>query len=188
MADSLADIFADRKAASKHEGASDFRAIAPEPQKIETLQITLKPTAKSWEDLEAILKDVVNLSGMWRTVRALYEQGRGAELETAAEIALARNRKTPFQYFCGMVSKKSGNWETQTLKTVEETWRVRQNALQLMEKLKLEAKSTGYILGLCWKFKDTIIRFLGIATEQGYGIKNPAGYFFGIIKTVTAST
>jgi len=186
---SLADIFAERDELLKQTQDAKFShldtVVTDQPDRI---QIVLKPVAKSWEELEVILKQVVNLQGMWNTVRELYDQGKGVELEAAAEIALARNRQTPFQYFCGMVAKKHGNWEKHTLKTIEETWKVRQNALRVIEQLKLEAAATGFVLGLCWKFKDSIIRFLGLATEQGYNIKNPAGYFFGIIKNVTAGT
>lgn len=187
---STGDVLAGRMEALKQTRASiseGVQVFTPKETKIELSEITIRPTEKNWEELEPILKQVVNLSGMWKTVRQRFDEGRGAELEAAAEIALDRYKQTAYQYFCGMVDKKHDNWE-RTLKTVEESWRVRQNALQVIAKLKLEAKSTGYILGLCWKFKESIIRFLGIATEQGYGIKNQAGYFFGIIKNVTATT
>jgi hypothetical protein len=106
----------------------------------------------------------------------------GAELETAAEIALATAKKSPFNLFAAMVSKKSGNWATRTLKMVQETWSVRRNALEVMDRLNLEAKSAKAILAMGWRLKGTMMRFLGIATEQGVGVKNPTGLFFALTK------
>src|SRR5437667_10561584 len=57
------------------------------------LPIIVKPMAASWEDLEQKLKQVINLPGLWVTVGELYDQGYGAELETAADIALAVHKK-----------------------------------------------------------------------------------------------
>ncbi len=146
-------------------------------------KIIVKPVVNSWEELEKKLEKVINLPGLWITVKELYEQGYGAELETAADIALATHTKEkPFNLFAASVSKKSGNWATRTLKMVHDTWEVRQNALEVMDKLKLKADSTNAILSLAWRLKGTIIRFLGIATEQGTGINNPIGYFFAMTR------
>ncbi len=150
--------------------------------------IIIKPTPSNWEELERKLSQVINLPGLWITVRALYEAGQGAELETAAEIALATAKKSPFNLFAAMVSKKSGNWTTRTLKMVHDTWEVRRNALEVMDKLKLKAESAKAILAMAWRLKGTIIRFLGIATEQGTGIKNPVGLFFALTKKPQPST
>lgn len=86
-----------------------------------------------------------------------------------------------------MVSKKAGNWATKTLQVVHETWEVRRNALKVMEQLHLAASSTKAIFALAWRLKTSILRFLGIATEQGTGIKNPAGVFFALTKRQKAT-
>lgn len=157
-----------------------------EPQ---TQPILIKPTASSWEVLELKLKQVVNLPGFMETrIKELYEQGYGAELETAAEIAVATAKISQFKLFAAMVSKKAGNWHTITLQTVHTTWEVRRNALEVIERLQLKAESTKAILALAWRLRGTIIRFLGIATEQGTGIKNPAGVFFALTKKQPSTT
>lgn len=158
--------------------------------------IIVKPVGKSWEDLVKALDDLkaLDADGLYRqlilkTVRGLYDAGYSAELETAAELAQKlANKKPASHYFARSVSKRGGNWATKTLTKVHETWEVRKNALQVMEQLKLDAKITHYVLSLAWKFKSVIVRFLSIATEKGYGITNPAGYFFGIIKNAQATT
>ena len=150
--------------------------------------ILIKPAASSWEVLEKKLEQVVNLSGLMTTVRELYDQGYSAELETAAEIALATATKSPFHLFAAMVSKKSGNWKTITLQVVYATWEARRNAREVIDKLKLKAESTKAVLALAWRLKGTILRFLGIATEQGTGIINPTGVFFALTKKQSATT
>lgn len=147
----------------------------------ETQPILFKPTASSWEVLEPKLAKVVNFLGVMKRARELYDQGYGAELETAAEIALARAAKR-FNYFSHMIAKKYDDWETKTLPTVHATWEVRRNALKVMRELKLKAESTNPVLALAWRLRGTILRFLGIATEQGTGIENPAGVFFALTK------
>src|SRR6266571_126225 len=107
--------------------ASNTSIIIPQVQ-----PIIIKPSMPSWDDLQEKLQHVINLPGLWITVRELYDQGYGAELATAAEIALATYKKGPCHLFAKMVSKKSGNWATRTLKMVQETWDVRRNALQVM--------------------------------------------------------
>lgn len=144
--------------------------------------ILIRPTSASWEDLEQKLREVINLPGLWKTIRELYDQGYGAELETAAEIALATAKKSPFHLFATMTSKKAGKWETITRKMVLETWEVRRNALEVIERLKLSNDSTKAILALSWRLRGSITRFLGLATEQGTGIKNPIGVFFALTK------
>ncbi len=151
------------------------------------LPIIIKPTPSSWESLLSKLQQVINLPGLLTTVRELYDQGYGAELETAAEIALAKARKSPYCMFAAMVSKKAGNWTTKTLQVVHETWEVRRNALKVMEQLHLDASSTKAIFALAWRLKTSVLRFLGIATEQGMGIKNPAGVFFALTKKQKAT-
>lgn len=144
---------------------------------------TIKPMAKSWEELEKILAQVINFEGVWARARELYDQGYGAELETLAGIAQEIHRnKYPYQLFAASISKAKGNWETITLKVVHDTWEVRQNADTVMQKLALKAESFKAILSLAWKLKGTIMRYLGLATEGGQGIKNPAGYFLTIAK------
>ena len=180
---STADILAAKVAQLKQTQSgvtASVRIFEPTTQ-----PIRIKPVASSWEVLEQKLAQVVNLPGLMTTVRELYDQGYGAELETAAEIALATATKSPFHLFAAMVSKKSGNWRIKTLKVVQETWEVRRNALVVIDKLKLKAESTRAVLALAWRLKGTIMRFLGIATEQGTGIKNPAGVFFALTKKST---
>jgi hypothetical protein len=157
--------------------AEQARVFVPETQ-----PILIKPSVSSWADLKKKLEKVINLAGLWVTVRERYEAGQGAELETAAEIALATAKKSPYHLFAAMVSKKSGYWETRTLKVVYEAWEVRRNALMVIDKLRLEAKSAQAILALAWRLKGTIIRLLGIATEQGTGITNPVGLFFALAR------
>lgn len=147
-----------------------------------TQPIIVKPFSPDWPTLEKKLEQVINLEGLKKTVRELYDKGYGAEIETAMEIALAKAKKSPFCMFAAMVSRKSGNWNTITLQMVHDTWEVRRNALEVMEKLKLEANSTKAILALAWRLKGTIIRFLSIATEQGTGIRSAAGVFFALTK------
>ena len=144
--------------------------------------IIVKPSMPTWEDLQAKLEHVINLPGLWITIRELYDQGYGAELETAAEIALATAKKSPFHLFATMTSKKAGKWATITLAMVHETWQVRRNALLVVERLKLSYGSMKAVLALSWRLKGSIMRYLGIATERGTGIRNPAGVFFALTK------
>jgi len=146
------------------------------------LQLIVKSSTPSWEDLQAKLGHVINLPGLWITIRELYDQGFGAELETAAEIALATAKKSPFHLFATMTSKKAGKWTTVTLKMVHETWQVRRNAFLVVERLKLPVGSLKAILALSWRLRDSILRYLGIATEQGTSIRNPIGVFFALTK------
>lgn len=170
--------------ATAAESAAQVLTDISKPQIIE-----VKPMAKDWEELRAIIEPLVNMPGFIDSrVKRLFDAGFGAELETAAEIAQATFKKSAISLFTSMISIKSGYWETRTLPMVKETWERRQNALKVMEDLKLDPKSKNFVLHLSWKLKGAIIRALGMATEQGYGIKNPAGYFFGIIKRLSAAT
>jgi hypothetical protein len=193
--ESLGDIFASKMAQFKQKQSGSqgnitdsIQTFTPPEQKIDGRLIAVKPMTKSWEELLPVLEPALDNSGLYRqcilkTVRDLFDQGFSAELETAAELAVAlANKKPASHYFARSVSKRGGNWTTKTLLKVRETWEVRKNALEVMEKLKLDEKITNYVLSLSWKLKGAITRFLAIATEQGYGITNPAGYFFGIIK------
>lgn len=146
------------------------------------LPLIVKPSMPSWDDLHAKLEHVINLPGLWITIRELYEQGYGAELETAAEIALATAKKSPYHLFATMTSKKAGKWATKTLAMVHETWQVRRNALHVIERLKLPVGSIKAVLALSWRLRGSIMRFLGIAMEQGTGIRNPIGVFFALTK------
>jgi hypothetical protein len=136
----------------------------------------------SWDDLQAKLAHVINLPGLWITIRERYDQGYGAELETAAEIALATAKKSPYHLFAAMTSKKAGKWATITLAMVRETWQVRRNALHVVERLKLQVGSIKAVLALSWRLRGSIMRYLGLATEQGTGIRNPIGVFFALTK------
>jgi hypothetical protein len=177
---SVSDVLADRVAQFKQtqEGRAAVRVYEPK-----VLPIIVKPMASSWDDLEQKLKQVINLPGLWVTVGELYDQGYGAELETAADIALAVHKKaSPCHLFATMVSKRSGNWAAKTLQKVHEVWEIRRNALQVMERLNLAATTAKKVLSLAWRLKGSIMHYLGLATEQGTGIKNPAGVFFALTK------
>lgn len=183
----LGDIFAENIARFKQTDQSVGTA-----GREAAISLTVRPVVKSWEDLINTLDSygALDEAGLYRrliliTVRDLYDQGYGSELATTAELAKQlATREKPSHYFARSVSKKAGKWHTVTLEMVRKTWEVRKNAQLVIEKLKLQEKATGHVLALAWKFKGSILRFLGQATEQGYGIKNPAGYFFGIIKHV----
>ena len=173
-------VLVDRVAQFKQtqEGRAAAQVFVPQ-----VLPIIVKPMAASWEDLEQKLKQVINLPGLWVTIGELYDQGYGAELETAADIALAVHKKeSPCNLFAKMVSKKSGNWATKTLQKVHESWEIRWNALQVMERLNLAATTAKKVLSIAWRLKGSIMHYLGLATEQGTGIKNPAGVFFALTK------
>lgn len=183
---SVSEVFS-RNAARYQKQTQELQpGLIAKAQVIETPKVekyVIKPLAKSWEDLENILAQVINFDGVWARARELYDQGYGAELETLAGIALETHReKYPYQLFAASIGKVKGNWETITLKVVHDTWEVRQNADAVMQKLDFKAESFKAILSLAWKLKGTIMRFLGLATEGGQGIKNPAGYFLTIAK------
>lgn len=161
------------------QGLADTARIIEPPR---AQQIIIKPRPTSWEALEQKLSQVINLDGLWIRVRQLYDAGQGAELETAAEIALAKARKNPRNMFAAMVSKSSDNWETRTLKTVHDTWDVRRDTVEVMDRLKLPRKSLKPVLAIAWRLRGTIIQYLGRALEQGTGIKNPIGLFFALTK------
>src|SRR5689334_10317469 len=97
---SISEVLAARMAQFKQSQAG--RAATARVFEPKVLPIIVKPMASSWEDLEQKLKHVINLPGLWITIRELYDQGYGAELETAAEIALAKAKKSPFHLFATM--------------------------------------------------------------------------------------
>jgi hypothetical protein len=168
----------------RRSGLADTVTAYEPPQ---ALPLIIKPAVSSWADLERKLDQVINLPGLWITVRELYEAGQGAELETAAEIAQAKARKSPYNMFAAMVSKKSGNWGSRTLQMVHDTWDTRRNALEVIHRLKLPNDSAKAILAIAWRLKGTIMRYLGMATEQGTGVKNPIGLFFALAKKPSAA-
>ena len=175
------DVLAARVAQLKQ--TQEGRAATVQVYVSKALPIIVKPMAASWEDVEQKLKQVINLPGLWVTVGELYDQGYGAELETAADIALAVHKKeSPCNLFAKMVSKKSGNWLTKTLQKVHEVWEIRRNALLVMERLNLAATTAKKVLCIAWRLKGSIMHYLGLATEQGTGIQNPAGVFFALTK------
>jgi hypothetical protein len=81
-----------------------------------------------------------------------------------------------------MISKKSGNWNKRTLQMVHDTWEVRRNAMEVLDKLKLGTDSAKAILAIAWRLRGNIIRLLALATEQGNKIRNPIGLFFALTK------
>ncbi len=163
---------------------ADLPVFTSQETKIEPGAIIIRPNNPTWDELEQDLQSVTIIAKplIWITIKNLFEQGKGAELLTAAEIAREVSKKdNPSHYFISSISKKSGNWE-RTLETVHETWSVRRNAQTVMQKLVLKAESTKAILKLAWRLRDRIMSFLSIATEQGTGIKNPAGVFFALTR------
>ena len=181
------DVLAARVAQFKQ--TQEGRAAAARVYVPKELPIIIKPMASSWDNLEQKLKQVINLPGLWVTVGELYDQGYGAELETAADIAMAVHKKeSPCNLFAKMVSKKSGNWFTKTLQKVHEVWEIRRNALLVMERLNLGATTAKKVLRIAWRLKGSIMHYLGLATEQGTGIKNPAGVFFALTKQLKMQT
>lgn len=150
--------------------------------------LIIKPATPSWDELQEKLHHVINLPGLWITIRELYEQGYGAELVTAAEIALATAKKSPYHLFATMTSKKAGKWASVTIAMVHEAWQVRRNALLVVERLKLQVGSLKAVLALSWRLRASIMRYLGIATEQGTGVRNPAGLFFALTKRPAATS
>lgn len=179
--ESTANILASRMAQFKQKQASLTETVTVFTPN--TQPILIKPQVTSWPELRAKLADIVNLPGFLDSrIKQLYDDGFGAELETAAEIAVATAKKSPYNLFAAMVSAKAGNWTTKTLEVVHAAWEARRNALEVVEKLKLKTDSFKQILALAWRLKGTIIRFLGIATEQGTGVKNAVGLFFWLTK------
>lgn len=156
------------------------QVVIPAPaDQIIKMPILIKPKAPTWEELVAFLSPIVNFQGLWVTIAERYHAGYGAELITAAEIAMERHKKDkPNNYFAAAISKNSGKWDKLTLQTVRDTWEIRRNAQEVIDRLKLEPRVYLKVLSLAWKLKGTIVRFLSMATEQGTGIKNPAGIFF----------
>jgi hypothetical protein len=175
------DLLADRIAQFKQNKSAlvdQVEVFQPKTGAVK-LPILIRPKSPTWEELEIALSPIINFQGLWVTVAELYDEGFGAELLTVAEIAQERHKKDrPNNYFAKSISKASGNWLTRTLKTVHETWEVRRQALEAIERLKIDPRAYMKVLSLAWKLKSTIVRFVGLATEQGTNIKNPAGLFF----------
>ena len=168
------------------QGSTATQIFTPKDiEKIDLDAVVIRPASPSWEKLERELQDVtiIHKPLIWITIKNLFEQGYGAELLTAAEIARERHNrvKNPSHYFISSISKASENWG-RTLETVHETWNARGNTLAVMKKLALKATSFKAVLKLAWRLRDRIMSFLDIATEQGTGIKNPAGVFFALTR------
>ena len=180
----LADVLAERKAQLTQKCSEpELIAKVPAYEILKIQDIVIKPQPSSWEELEKKLQKVINFDGVWFRAKELYDKGFGAELETLAEITLKIHRgKYPYQLFAASISKQRGNWETITLKMVNDTWEARQNTLTVMDKLNLKEDSTRAILAIAWRLKSAILRFLALATEKEVGIKNPIGYFFALTK------
>jgi hypothetical protein len=183
-----ADVLGERWAQLK-QTHQQMEPIAKAPSvtilETKTFPILVRPSDPTWEQVYEKLNPIINLQGLWSTISQYFDAGQGAELITAAEIAIDIHAKNPKRekannLFSASISKKSGNWFVKTLKLVHETWEARQNTLEVAERLKLDKNAVTYrrVLSLAWKLKGTIIRYLGMALEEGRGIKNPAGLFF----------
>jgi hypothetical protein len=178
---STGDILAAQKARFKtHKQSLAEQITIPQPADLQIkTPFLMKPKAPTWDDVVEQLTPIVNYPGLWITIQERFDAGYGAELLTVAEIAKERHTKErPNNYFAAAVSKTSNKWETITLQKVHETWEIRRNSQEVIDRLKLEPRVYMKVLALAWKLKSSIVRFLGLATEQGTGIKNPAGVFF----------
>lgn len=145
----------------------------------------MRPTTPSWGDLEVQLSEVVNLPGFIQTrLKELYDNGYGAELVTCIDIAKNTARKSVYNLFAAMTSKKAGNWESKTLPMVKTVWSVRNNTLKVIEQLGLPVDSTKAILKLCWKLRGRVNQLLHLATT-GDNIKNKQALFFWLTKNST---
>jgi hypothetical protein len=138
----------------------------------------IKPPSPKWSELCDILKGFVNLNGYLDSrIKYLFDNGYGAELVTASQIAAAKASKK-CNYFTSMTSKSGGNWEKRTLETVKKAWEAQRNTLEVMERLQLDPASTKQILALSWRLKGRILVFLHMATRQNEGINNAKALFF----------
>jgi hypothetical protein len=142
----------------------------------------VKPSSPSWDELVILLQDVVNMPGFLETrIKYLYEQGYGAELVTAAEIARTTAYKSPQALFTRSTSKSEDNWEKRTLAVVKKTWEARRITLEVIDKLGLtDPKQTRLILFLAHKLRSRLLQYLSMATKGEGRVKNPRGLFFAL--------
>jgi len=142
----------------------------------------VKPSSPAWSELKEALKDVINMPGYLETrIKALFDEGFGAELLTAAEIARATAYKSRQALFTRSTSKSGGKWDEVTLKVIRKTWEARRNTLDVIEKLGItDAKQTKLILSLAHKLRGRILQFLSMATNKHSGVTNPKGLFFAL--------
>jgi len=142
----------------------------------------IKPSSPTWEQLVVLLQDVINMPGFLETrIKYLYEQGYGAELVTAAEIARVAAYKSPQALFTRSTSKSEDNWEKRTLLVVKKTWEARRITLEVIDKLGLtDPKQTRLILHLAHKLRSRLLQYLSMATKGEGKVKNPKGLFFAL--------
>lgn len=142
----------------------------------------VKPSSPTWDELKGKLQDVINMPGYLETrIKALFDEGFGAELVTAAEIARATAYKSRQALFTRSTSKSGGKWEEVTLKVIRKTWEARRNTLDVIEKLGItDSKQTKLILSLAHKLRSRILQFLSMATSKQTGVTNPKGLFFAL--------
>jgi hypothetical protein len=177
-----------------NQSQPELIAKAPVAQipETKTLPILIRPVAPAWEQLVEKVNPIVNLPGLWITITKLYNEGYGAELVTLVDMVLEIHTKNPKRekpnnLFAASISKTSGNWKTKTLKLIHDAWEARQHAREVIDRLNIEQQPKTYrqVLALAWKLKGTIVRFLGMATEQGTGIKDKTKVFFALCLNAT---
>lgn len=141
----------------------------------------VKPSSPSWETLAEQLQDVINMPGFLETrIKTLFDEGFGAELITAAEIARATAYKTPAALFTRSTSKSGDKWESVTLRTVRKAWEARKITREIIEQLNItDPKQTKLILALAHKLKSRLQMFLSMATK-GKGVTNAKAVFFAL--------
>lgn len=141
----------------------------------------VKPSTPSWEQLTEQIKDVVNMPGYMETrIKKLYNDGFGAELVTAAEIARATAYKSAIALFTRSTSASGEKWEEVTLRMVKNAWAARKTTLEIIEQLNItDEKQTKILLALAHKLKGRIYQFLSMATK-GKGVINAQAVFFSM--------
>jgi len=180
-----------KQTADMRQGLVAKAPVATIPE-TKTLPILIKPVAPTWEQLVEKVNPIVNLPGLWITITELYNGGYGAELVTLVDMVLEIHTKNPKRekpnnLFAASISKTSGNWKTKTLKLIHDAWEARRHAVEVIDRLNIEQQSKAYrqVLALAWKLKGTIVRFLGMATEQDTGIKDKTKVFFALCLNAT---
>lgn len=160
-------------------------------------EILVIPPAPTWEELVAEVHSLTSPNGhqiyanfLNHRLKKLYDEGQGAALITAVQVAKETAKFDQIGMFVRMVSVKAGNWETMTIGTVRKLWAVRRHTREIIEKLNIDPKLTKYVLKRAWSLGSRIMACLSMATkEQGKG--SSLKLFFWLIspkRQTTATT
>jgi hypothetical protein len=160
-------------------------------------EILVIPPAPTWDELLGEMQTLTSSQGhqiysnfLNHRVKKLYEDGQGAALVTAMQVAKETAKFDQIGMFVRMVSVKAGNWETMTIGTVRKLWSIRRYTREIIEKLKIDPKLTKYVLKRAWSLGSRIMACLSMATkEQGKG--SSLKLFFWLIspkRQATATT